>query len=146
TSLKSPQLDSWGGTTSNSQLFVKLSPGRSAAQMGSSITALYYKYNGAYDPKNTNKTSYSLHPLSDLHFSTTYRNFFDGDPSVSRSTIYGLLIVAILLLLLACINFINLTTAQSVRRAKEIGIRKTIGGSRGQLVLQFFGETFILTL
>ncbi|HEY4207697.1 MAG TPA: FtsX-like permease family protein, partial [Puia sp.] len=81
-----------------------------------------------------------------LHFSSTYRNFFDGDPSVSRSTIYGLLIVAVLLMLLACINFINLTTAQSVRRAKEIGIRKTIGSSRWQLVLQFFGETFALTL
>jgi len=145
TSLKQPQLDNWGGTTSNSQLFVKLSPGHSVAQTEANINALYRKYAG-YDPKSTNKTSYLLQPLSDLHFSTTYRNFFDGDPSVSKSTIRGLLIVAVLLLLLACINFINLTTAQSVRRAKEIGIRKTIGGSRGQLVLQFFGETFLLTL
>lgn len=145
TNLKSPQLDNWGGTTSNSQLFVKLSPGRSAPQMEAGINALYRKYAG-YDPKSTNKTSYLLQPLSDLHFSSTYRNFFNGDTSVSRSTIYGLLIVAILLLLLACINFINLTTAQSVRRAKEIGIRKTIGGSRRQLIVQFFGETFLLTL
>jgi ABC-type antimicrobial peptide transport system permease subunit len=146
TSLKTTQLDNWGGTTSNSQLFVKLSPERDVAKMEAAITGLYYKYNGGYDPKSTNKTFYRLQPLNDLHFSPTYRNPFNGDASVTRPTIYGLLAVAILLLLLASINFINLTTAQSLQRAKEIGIRKTIGSSRRQLVWQFLSETFLLTL
>ncbi|MDP4131470.1 MAG: ABC transporter permease [Bacteroidota bacterium] len=143
TSLRTYQ-EEWGGTTSNSQLFVKLTSGTNAAGMENRITALYQKYNGA--PQNGNKTSYRLQPLSDLHFSTTYGNFFDGDQSAHKPTLYSLLVVAALLLLLACTNFINLTTAQSAQRAKEIGIRKTIGGSRRQLVFQFLSETFLLTL
>src|SRR6185312_16116795 len=54
--------------------------------------------------------------------------------------------IALFLLLLGCINFINLTTAQSAQRAKEIGIRKTLGSDRKQLVLQFLSETFLVTL
>jgi putative ABC transport system permease protein len=61
-------------------------------------------------------------------------------------TLYGLLAIAAFLLLLGCINFINLTTAQASQRAREIGIRKTIGSSRKQLVIQFLSETFLLTL
>jgi putative ABC transport system permease protein len=56
-----------------------------------------------------------------------------------------LLAVAVFLLLLGCINFINLTTAQASQRSKEIGIRKTMGGSKKQLVFQFLSETFLLT-
>ena len=54
--------------------------------------------------------------------------------------------VAAFLLLLACINFVNLTTAQATQRAKEIGIRKTMGSGRGQLAFQFLNETFLLTV
>src|SRR5437868_3848217 len=54
--------------------------------------------------------------------------------------------IALFLLLLGCINFINLTTAQSAQRAKEIGIRKTMGSSRKQLIVQFISETFLLTI
>ena len=144
TSLKPTIWSQWGGTTSYSQLFVKLPPGGDVAKMESKITALYHKYNG--NDKAGNKTSYTLQALSDLHFSPIYGNFFNGDHQAHRPTLYSLLVVAGLLLLLACINFINLTTAQSTQRAKEIGIRKTIGSSRRQLVFQFLSETFLLTL
>jgi ABC-type antimicrobial peptide transport system permease subunit len=63
-----------------------------------------------------------------------------------KPTLYGLLAVAIISLLLGCINFINLTTAQSAQRAKEVGIRKTLGSGKRELVFQFLSETFLLTL
>ena len=52
--------------------------------------------------------------------------------------------IALFILLIACINFVNLTIARSVKRAKEIGIRKVVGGERKQLIIQFLGESFFL--
>ena len=86
---------------------------------------------------------YELQPLSDIHFNNNY-SIFDNHIA-HRPTLYGLLAVAAFLLLLACINFINLTTAQASQRAKEIGIRKTMGSSKSQLIVQFLSETFLLT-
>ena len=82
-----------------------------------------------------------LQPLNDVHFN--YSSV--GQRTASKATLYGLLAIALFLLLLGCINFINLTTAHAVHRAKEIGIRKTMGGSRFQLIVQFLGETFLIT-
>src|SRR3569833_2642204 len=56
------------------------------------------------------------------------------------------MVIGVFLLLLGCINFINLTTAQASQRAKEIGIRKTMGSTRRQLIIQFLSETFLITL
>ena len=85
-----------------------------------------------------------LQPLTDMHFNSDYGNF--DQRLANKSTLYGLFAVAAILLLLGCINFVNLTTAQAVKRAKEIGIRKTMGSSKSQLVFQFLSETFLLTL
>jgi ABC-type antimicrobial peptide transport system permease subunit len=79
-----------------------------------------------------------------MHFDTRYQGF--DQRVANKKILYGLLAVASFLLLLGCINFINLTTANASSRAKEIGIRKTMGSSKRQLVLQFMGETFFLTL
>jgi ABC-type antimicrobial peptide transport system permease subunit len=79
-----------------------------------------------------------------MHFNGNYNT--NLIPAASMTTLYGLMAAALFLLLLGCINFINLTTAQSIQRAKEIGIRKTIGSSKKQLILQFLGETFFITL
>ena len=87
--------------------------------------------------------AFHLQPLSDLHFNSKYPAV--GGRIADKSTLYGLLAIAAFLLLLGCINFINLTTAQASQRAKEIGIRKTMGSSRKNLVFQFLSETLFIT-
>jgi hypothetical protein len=88
-------------------------------------------------------TDHFLQPLSDIHFNSDF-DAYDHRQG-HKPTLYGLLAVAAFLLILGCINFINLTTAQASQRAKEIGIRKTMGSSRKQLVLQFLIETILMT-
>ncbi len=87
--------------------------------------------------------SFHLQPLNDVHFNIQYASV--GGRTAHLPTLYGLLAIAAFLLLLGCINFINLTTANATHRAKEIGIRKTMGSSKKQLVFQFLGETFFIT-
>src|SRR5678815_4853182 len=91
------------------------------------------------------RTRHRLQSINDIHFNADYGSFDDGRQA-HRPTLYGLLAVALFLLLLGCINFINLTTAQSAQRAKEVGIRKTLGSGKRELVFQFLSETFLLTL
>src|SRR6185437_5229302 len=87
--------------------------------------------------------AFHLQPLNDIHFDSRYAS--PGVRIADKSTLYGLLAIAAFLLLLGCINFINFTTAQASQRAKEIGIRKTMGSSRKNLVFQFLTETFFIT-
>jgi putative ABC transport system permease protein len=91
------------------------------------------------------KTEYTLQSLRDLHLSATYRA--DNGLTDSSNPVYSYILsgIALFILLIACINFINLTIARSLKRAKEIGIRKVVGGDRRQLMMQFMGESFILS-
>jgi ABC-type antimicrobial peptide transport system permease subunit len=139
------QWDEWGSTTSASQVFIKLSPGTTTARLTPKIDNLY-KIHHKPDPDDHSTTSYTLQPLGDLHFGEVYGGFDNTTRLAHKPTLYGLLAVAAFLLLLACINFINLTTAQASQRAKEIGIRKTMGSTKEQLRFQFLSETFLLTL
>lgn len=141
--LRPEDWDQWGSTNGASQLFVKLSAGTQAAQVEKEINKLYNRYNKP-EHGNNSKTSYRLQPLDDIHFNSTYGAF--DQPLANKQTLYSLLAIAAFLLMLGCINFINLTTAQASQRAKEIGVRKAIGSSQKQLILQFLGETFQLTL
>jgi len=137
--------DAWGNTNSASLLFVKLSPRASTVRIEKQLNDLLKKNNPPKPEDKGSKTWFTLEPLSDLHFNEKYGNF-DSGHIASKTTLYGLLGIAAFLLILGCINFVNLTTAQATQRAKEIGIRKTMGSNRAQLVIQFLSETFIVTL
>ncbi|ULQ54383.1 ABC transporter permease [Flavihumibacter fluvii] len=91
------------------------------------------------------KISFGLQPLLDIHLSTVYTAANGLNKASNPIYSYILTGIAIFILLIACINFINLTVSRSLKRAKEIGIRKVVGGQRKQLVLQFLGESMILS-
>lgn len=136
-------LDVWDDWMAYTQLYIKLAKGYTQEQATSAINTLFKQHYDAVK-KPGNKITLILQPLSDLHFNSQFQSF--DSRMASKPTLYGLLAVAGFLLFLGCINFINLSTAQSSQRAKEIGIRKTIGSSRKQLILQVLSETFLVTL
>ena len=142
TTLKPESWTQWNSTTGAQQLFVKLKPGTKSKAIEAQVAQLYKK-NEKRDPGDNSKSWHTLQPLSNLHFNADYGGF--DLPLAHKPTLYSLLAIAVFLLLLGCINFINLTTAQAAQRAKEIGIRKTMGSSRKQLIFQFLCETFLLT-
>ncbi len=91
-----------------------------------------------------NGDSYIIQPLNAVHYDTQTGDY--SDKTISRELLNVLWLIASFILLIACINFINLSTAQSVNRAKEIGVRKVFGSSRYQLQIQFIIETFLLVI
>jgi putative ABC transport system permease protein len=139
------QLTEWESTNSASQLFIRLSPTATAAHIEKQLNQILKKKSPPKPSDKGNTHGFSLQPLSELHFDEKYGSFDNGHIA-SKTMLYGLSAIALFLLILGCINFINLTTAQSTQRAKEIGIRKTMGSSRKQLIFQFLSETFFITL
>ncbi|HEY4936603.1 MAG TPA: ABC transporter permease [Puia sp.] len=95
-------------------------------------------------PDNQRGYDLSLQPLRDIHFDERFGNF--NNRTFSKELITALSLIGLFLLVIACINFINLSTAHAIIRAKEVGVRKVLGGNRGQLLLQFFGETGLACL
>lgn len=87
---------------------------------------------------------FRLQPVTDIHLHSRLR--WELEPNGNIYYIYILATAAILTLIIACVNFINLTTAKSAERAKEIGVRKSLGAFRKQLALQFISESFVVTL
>lgn len=137
--------EEWGSINSSSQLFVKLKNGTTPLQIEKQLVGLRNKYREkGKEGDDKDDTKHFLQGLSDIHFNANYDAF--EQRQAHKPTMYGLLAVASFLLLLGCINFINLTTAQAAQRAKEIGIRKTMGSGKGQLIFQFLSETFLLTV
>ena len=133
-------LNDWGSFSSNTQSFVRLPMGASPARMEARLMPFTDKYFNDY--KKEDQFRIHLQPLRDLHFDSVYGKGYGT--SAHLPTLYELMGIAVFILVLASINFINLSTAQSLRRAKEIGIRKVMGSRRAGLILQFLGETTLL--
>lgn len=113
-------------------------------QIEKQLVDVRIKYLPKSEDGEPDDTKHYLQPLADIHFDAHYDAFQEGRQA-HKPTLIGLLAVAAFLLILGCINFINLTTAQASQRAKEIGIRKTMGSGQAPLTAQFLMETFVLT-
>ncbi|SEW06073.1 ABC transporter permease [Chitinophaga arvensicola] len=131
-------LDYWNNTNAASQLLIRLHASASAKD----VTGELAKLRETNKIEDQTKNVLQLQPFGDIHFNRDYTA--EGTPA-AVTRLYALSLVACLLLLLAGINFVNLTTAQAARRARETGIRKSLGSSFPQLLLQFLSETLLLT-
>jgi len=136
-----PDLESWTNVSWSTTNFVLLKSGQTADHLEKSMKDFIQKYSGE---EMTTRRTYHFQPLKEIHSDPEFGNY--NRRVFSKSTVMALTAIGIFLLLTACINFINLATAQAIKRAKEVGVRKVLGAVRGQLVNQFLGETFVLTL
>ncbi|MCB0530662.1 MAG: ABC transporter permease [Lewinellaceae bacterium] len=125
----------WGSISGNHQCFVVLPEGLQPKQIEQGFPAFEKKYH-----EKSDEWSYKLQPLKDMHFNPDY----GGD--VPKTMLFALAIVGLFLIGTACINFINLATAQALNRSREVGVRKVLGSSRWQLFNQFLLETGLITL
>ncbi|MEL7002865.1 MAG: ABC transporter permease [Bacteroidota bacterium] len=96
------------------------------------------------DQESKQVTSFHLQPLSDLHFDERYG--VGKFSSIESNQLLVLISIGIFIMLVACINFINLSTALAVKKSKEVGVRKVLGAGKGQVIAKFMGETFFLCL
>jgi len=130
----------WGAVADALECYVLLKDGFSAAAFEAPKNAFMKKY---YVDEGVGKEDIFFQPLSEIHKDVRYGNF--SNKITGMSEIYGLVVIGVFLMLTACINFINLATAQAVSRSKEVGVRKVMGSRRQELIVQFLTETITLT-
>lgn len=131
----------WNSLSSGHQVYVMLPDNVKAADIQAQLKGFVKKH---FKDDRPDSRVQVLQPLKDIHFDARYGNL--GDHSTSKNILWTLAFIALLIIVMASINFINLSTAQSVGRSKEVGIRKVLGSNRNQLIGQVMGETFLIVL
>ena len=134
--LPDQNLNDWWIFNSTDRVYLTLKKPNSAAQVAAAFPALAQKHYG----KDASIFQFHIQHLSDVHFDVKRT----GGALIQRSLLWSLGWIGAFLILIACLNFINLATAQSLSRAKEIGIRKTLGSSKWQVMRQFLLETALI--
>lgn len=139
--LNKESFSNWYSVSDANQAYILLNEDAKPAEVEEQI----YKIHEAQVGKEfAQMRLYKLQPLSEVHTIAHFGNY--RSRTVSQETIWALLIIGLFIMSTAGINFVNLSTAQSVLRSREVGIRKTMGSNRKQLTVQFLGETFLITL
>ena len=128
-------------TEGNFVTYVELNKLADIKSVQNKFPAFIEKYQGLELKRIEGKASMFLQPLTDIHLTPGYN--LDMSPTTSINTLYFFMVVSILVILLAWINYINLSTARATERGKEVGIKKAVGAQRYQLISQFMAESFI---
>ncbi|MFI5131515.1 MAG: ABC transporter permease, partial [Chitinophagales bacterium] len=120
------------------EVFVEVNPGTNMSQLEKNINDIKYQNN----PEDKKISTYFGFPMSKWRLYSDFKNGQNTGGMIEYVKLFS--IIALIILLIACVNFMNLSTARSEKRAKEVGVRKTLGSGKKQLVLQFFFESTIL--
>ncbi len=136
--------DSWISETYMAN-YVKLQPHTDVVALERKLATLEEKYGGLELKKWSVKQTLYLQKISSIHTTAGFANPGIGTP-VDSTCLSFLVLVAVLIQVIACINFMNLATARASKRAREVGVRKVMGAGRGDLVRQFLAESFLLSL
>ncbi len=131
-------LNDWVSTFGGAYTFAVLPPGFSIAKFNADLKSFAKKHK----PAEYAQDVYVAQPLAEIHYDDRFGNF--SGHTFSHSLINALVLIGLFLLVIACVNFINLATAQAVNRSKEVGVRKVLGSKRYQLGLQFLSETALI--
>ncbi|WP_295715896.1 ABC transporter permease [Mucilaginibacter sp.] len=129
----------WDGNVAGFGCYILLPPNTSADNFNQQLRAYSHKVES---PGNTDR--HFIQPLGAVHYDTQVSNY--SNKTISHQLLNVLWLIAAFILLIACVNFINLSTAQAVNRAKEVGVRKVLGSSKSQLQIQFIIETFLIVV
>jgi ABC-type antimicrobial peptide transport system permease subunit len=138
---KEREQNGWNSIWSDEQCYFLVKEGERIGAMEARMPAFTKKYLGDDD---FDKTRFKFQSLKDLHFDDRYDTYsYNTTP---RGILIAFGLIALVLIVTACINFINLATAEAIKRSKEVGVRKSLGSTRGQLIGQFLGETSMITV
>ncbi|PKK35580.1 hypothetical protein BWI96_15850 [Siphonobacter sp. SORGH_AS_0500] len=129
-------LEDWGSINSSTHCFILLREGTKQSTVEQALKGFLKKYK----PDDYKEMAHPILSLREVSFNTDY------DAEIGYSQLYALGVIGLFLVVTACINFINLATAQALKRSKEVGVRKVIGGTKPQLFWQFISETGLITL
>lgn len=134
--------DSWGSTSSAVQCYMTLPAGLSRTQINSRLRDFLARHR---NEEVTQHLRFFLQPLSEVHFDTRF-NTIGAQTIISRETIWALSLIGVFLLITACINFVNLNVVLVFKRAREVAVRKVLGGTPGQIMAYFMTETALITV
>lgn len=133
----------WDGVNSGLNCLVALGKNQDAAAFERQLKGFVKRYYKEDERKTSNVSVLGLQPLADIHLNDDFGLVFTS--RLEKRVLWSMALIGCFLILVACINFINLSTAQSSGRAREIGVRKVLGSNRGQLRMQFMYETAVVT-